>query len=779
MGHFAGAITQDKLDEQRGVVQNEKRQGDNQPYGKVWEHMLRQVFPERHPYSWETIGSMDDLDAATLEDVKDWFATYYGPDNAVLVIAGDVDTAEAIAKVEKYFGDIPAGPPLVRPGTWIPTHTTERRQTMQDRVPQARLYKAWSGPRWGTTEATRFELAAGILGGDKNSRLYKRLVYEDQTATDISMAGLALEISGVTYLVASAQPGVALSEVEATINEVVEDFIRRGPTRRELERAKTQAKAGFLRGVERVGGYGGKAGTLAQNMVYGGSPDLYKDWLAEVAAATPRDIRQSAAQWLSSGAFVLEVHPYPELSASGEPADRSELPAPGEFPRAVFPKFERTKLGNGLEVIIAPRNGVPVVEATLMLDAGYASDQFSRPGTAALGMAMLNEGTTSRSSLEISEALAMQGAVLGTGSNLDDSYVTLSALSGRFEESMQIFADVVLNPSFPENDLERLRKIAFANIRQEKTRPMSMALRVLPSLMYGENHPYGQPLTGSGTEESMAAITRDDLVRFHDTWFKPNRATIVIAGNVTRETVMPMLEDLFGDWRPGDTPTKNLAATIPDRSDVIYLIDRPGSDQSIIFAGQLLPPKKNPDEVAIQAMNDILGGMSSSRINMNLREDKHWSYGAYSTIVEARGERPMLAYAPVQTDKTKESIQELINEMNGITGDSPPTEDELDIVKLSDTLSLPGRWETAADIMGSINQLVRFGLPDNYWNTYADRVNALNVDNVEQTAKDRIRPDEIVWVVVGDAAKIRDGITELEFDEIRMITADGELLTGD
>jgi zinc protease len=238
MGHFVGSISQDKLDEQRGVVQNEKRQGDNQPYGKVWTHLLKQVFPVGHPYSWETIGSMEDLNAATLEDVSEWFDTYYGPNNAVLVIAGDVNADDVIARVEKYFGDIPPGPPLTRPGTWIPRHDAGRRMSMQDRVPQARIYMAWPGPQWGTRDAHHLALAADILGADKNSRLYKRLVYEDQIATDVTVAPLALEISGVSYLVASAQPGVPLNQVEAALNEEIARLVDKGPTRRELERTE-------------------------------------------------------------------------------------------------------------------------------------------------------------------------------------------------------------------------------------------------------------------------------------------------------------------------------------------------------------------------------------------------------------------------------------------------------------------------------------------------------------------------------------------------------------
>ena len=773
MGHFTGAITQDKLDEQRAVVQNEKRQSDNQPYGKVWDLLLTQVFPPGHPYSWSTIGSMEDLDAATIEDVKEWFETYYGPNNAVLAIAGDVDADAVIAQVEKYFGDIPPGPPLVKPESWIPVHTAERRHVMEDRVPQARFYMAWPGPRWGTREADLLSLATHIMSGDKNSRLFKRLVYTDQIATDVTLAYQALEISGLTYLIATAHPGAGLTDIEAAINEEIERLIDSGPKRKELERAKIDRQSNFLRSLERIGGQSGKAGILAQNMVYGGSPDHYQTRMANIAAATPKDIRQVAAQWLGKGAFVIEVHPYPDLTAGSDGADRTTYPLPGAFPEVGFPEFERSRLDNGLEVILANRPDAPIVEMSLILDAGYASDQFSRPGTATMAMAMIDEGTTTKSALEINEALAMQGAHLSAGSNLDNSYIRLSALSEKLDASLKIFADVILSPSFPDNELDRLRRNVLARIRQEQTRPISMALRALPRLMYGEDHPYGQPLTGSGTEASINGINRADLIRFHDTWFKPNNATLVVVGDITGETLIPELQDLFGKWNEGDVPTKDLSKTKPAQAKVLHLVDRPDSDQTVIFAGQLLPPKANPDEMAIQAMNDILGGLSSSRINMNLREDKGWSYGAYSLIVDARGQRPLLAYAPVQTDKTKESVEELFNEIYQIRGVRPPTEEELSIVKDSNTLSLPGRWEAAADVLGSISQIVRFRLPEDYWSVFADRVNSLNVAEVLQAAETHIRPNDITWVVVGDREKIEPGLRELGFDEIRLIDADG------
>ncbi len=779
MGHFADAITQAKLDEQRGVVQNEKRQSDNQPYGKVWSYMLKQLFPDGHPYSWETIGSMADLDAATLDDVKEWFATYYGPNNAVLSIAGDVTANDVLNKVEKYFGDIPPGPPLTKPVEWIPEHTVERRRIMEDRVPQSRLYKAWTGPRWGTAESVQLALATRILATGKNSRLYERLAYTDQTVTSIEMAPFALEISGLTYLAATAQPGISLADVEATINAEIDRFIDDGPTHNELERAKTQMRASFLRGIERVGGSSGKAGVLAENQVYGGSPDKYRQQLAALDATTARDVSLITDRWLGRNAFIIEVHPYPDLAATGEAADRSAAPEPGPAPDVQFPSFKRTTLDNGLQVIIIERNDVPLVEMSMLLDAGYASDQFSSEGVASLAMAMLDEGSGKRSALEISEALSSLGANLRARARLDDASIEMSALSENLDASLDIFADVVLHPAFPDTELERLRRTTLARIEQEKTQPMSLALRIMPSLLYGADHAYGQPLTGSGTIDSVTAIIRADLKMFHQTWFKPNNANLIVVGDVDSDALLARIDKLFGKWKAGDVPSKNLEVTAINRERTIYLVDRPGADQSVIFAGQLVPPRANPDEIALQSMNNILGGMSSARINMNLREDKGWSYGAYSMIVGARGERPLLVYAPVQTDKTKEAIAEIAAEFDAIITARPPTDPELTIVKRSKTLSLPGRWQTNADIVSALNEVIRFRLPDDYWVTYAADLNRVDIADVSAAAVKYVRPDDVAWVVVGDREKIEPALAELGFESIRLIDADGKPVNGD
>ncbi|HEX7050325.1 MAG TPA: pitrilysin family protein [Longimicrobiales bacterium] len=772
MGHMIGAIDQAKLDEQRGVVQNEKRQGENQPYGRVFNLIAESAYPDDHPYSWPVIGSMEDLNAASLEDVHEWFRTYYGPNNAVIVLAGDIDPETAKAKVEQYFGAIPPGPPIEKPDVWIAKMTGEHREIMQDRVPQARIYKVWNIPEWGSADGDYLALAADVLASGKTSRLYKRLVYDEQIATDVSAFPWLKEIGGQFILSATARPGGDLAEVERVLDEELDRFLAEGPTPEELERVQTQARASFIRGIERIGGFGGKSDVLAESEVFGGSPDAYRVTQQRIQAATTRDVHDAARRWLSDGVLVVEVHPFPQLAAKGSDVDRSAVPEAGAPPAPEFPRIQRAELSNGLDIVLAERHTLPLVNFTLILDAGYAADQHGTPGTASLAMNMLDEGTETRSALEISEELARLGAFIGTGSDLDASYVTLSALKEKLDPSLELFADVVLNPSFPQADFERLRKQQLARIQREKTSPLQMALRVFPPLIFGKDHAYGIPFTGSGTEASVQSLSREDLAEFHDTWFKPNHATLVVVGDITLGDLRPKLERLFRDWDAGDIPEKNIAR-VEQPAPAVYLIDRPGSIQSVIFAGHLFPPKANPDEIAIETMNNILGGSFTSRINMNLREDKHWSYGASSIVIDARGQRPFFAYAPVQTDKTAESIAELRKELNGLLGARPATAEELAKAKDNQTLTLAGRWETIGAIGNSIEEVVRYGLDDDYWRTYADRVRALDLDDITGAARATLHPDHLVWVVVGDRSKIEEPVRALGLGEIHFIDADG------
>jgi zinc protease len=776
MGHLLGAIDQKTLDLQRGVVQNEKRQGENQPYGVAYELITKATYPAGHPYSWTVIGSMDDLNAASMSDVQEWFKTYYGPSNAVLSVAGDIDAATARQKVEKYFGDIPAGPPIAANRVWIAKMTGTHRQVAEDRVPQARIYKVWNVPQDGTPDSDYLDLVSSVLSSGKSSRLYKRLVYDDQIATNVSAFNSSSELGGQFRIQATARPGDDLTKVEKALDEELARLLEGGPTAAEMERVKNQRLAGFLRGIERVGGFGGKSDLLASSQVYQGSPDAYKASLKRIEAATPEDVRSAGRRWLADGVYVLEVHPYPKYETSKTGADRSKLPELGAFPELRLPKLQHSTLANGMKVVLAERHETPLVNLWVVLDAGYAADQSALPGAAQATAALLTGGTKGRTALQISDEQAVLGAQLGAYSNLDVSVVRLSALKAKLDPSLALYADVILNPVFPQEDFARQQKQQLAAIQREKVTGVAMGLRVLPALLYGKGHSYGNSLTGSGTEESVAKLTREDLVKFHQTWFRPNNGTLVVVGDTTMAEITPKLEKLFAGWTKRDVPAKNISHVPFPAKPVVYIMDRPGALQSDILVGQVAPPHNSPDEIAMETMNSIFGSDFGARINMNLREDKHWSYGATSVLFDARGQQPFLVYAPVQSDKTKESLDELNKEFRGIVGNRPPVAAELQRAQNSMTLKLPGSRETIDAVGSSILEQVQFGLPDDYYATFAQKVRSLGVPAVTDTAKSTIRPDNLVWVVVGDRAKIEAGIRQLGLGEVKFLDANGNPL---
>jgi zinc protease len=773
MGHLLGVLDQKKLDLQRGVVQNEKRMGENQPYGVTEELIVENTYPVGHPYSWTVIGSMKDLDAASLSDVQEWFKTYYGPNNVTVVVAGDVTPEVAREKVEKYYGEIPAGPPIAKQEVWIAKRTGTHRGWVQDRVPQGRLYRVWNVPEFGSPEEALLDLAAQVLGGGKTSRLYKRLVYKDQIATSATATNDTNEIGGQFDFTLTANPGEELNKVEKAANEELRSFLKNGPSAAELQLAKTQILGRYARIVERIGGFGGKSDVLARCQTYTGNPDCYKDYLKWVKAATPATVKKAADDWLSDGDYVLEVHPYPSSFKTEAKLDRSKEPAPGDAMSLKLPPLEKSTLSNGLKIVLAERHSAPVVNFTLMVDSGYSADPASATGTASFEQRMLEEGTPTRDSLKIGEELESLSANFNAGANLDYSLVSLNTLKSTMDASLDIYADLILHPAFPQKEFQRLQKERLAGIQREKVTPQSMALRVVPALIYGNGHPYAVPFTGTGTEASVSKMTREDLAKFHDTWFKPNNATLLVVGDTTMAEIKPKLEKLLAAWQAGSVPKRTVPHVEEPAKDVVYLIDRPGSGQSVIFGAQLAPPQNDPDAIGLQLVNSIFGGKFSSRINLNLREDKHWSYGVVSVLPAARGQRPYISISAVQTDKTKESMVELVKEYKNIVGGKPITAEELKDEQSNTTLRLPGSFETVQQLSGAYGNILQFGLPEDYYNTFTQKALALTPDSANEIAKKYILPDHLVWVVVGDMSKVEAGIRELNLGEVHKIDADG------
>lgn len=773
MGYLLGGLDQKKLDAQRGVVENEKRQRESQPYGAAAALITQNTYPEGHPYSWTVLGEMEDLEGASMSDVQKWFKTYYGPSNAVIVLAGDIDVKTARAKMEKYFGDIPAGPPIAHQAAWIAKMSGVHRQVVEDRVPEAKIFKVWNIPGFGTTDGNFLEMVAACLSYGKSSRLYKRLISQDQMVTDVSAAANLNEIGGQFVIEATVRAGQDIEKVEKALDQELARFLKDGPTEAELQRLKTQYRAAFLRAIEEIGGPRGKAERLAENEVFAGRPGAYRMRMERIAAAESIDLQSAARRWLSDGVYILEVRPFVAAQTVASKTDHSIAPALNSPPELKLPKLDRVTLRNGLKVIVAERHDLPIVDMWMRFDAGYAADQSAAPGTASMVAGLLDEGTKTRSSLQIVDELAMLGAELQAYASLDSSVVRLSALKSKLDPSLELFADVVLHPSFPDLNVKQRQQHQLSVIKNEQNTPYQLALRLVPQLLYGKGHAYGNPLTGSGSSTSITGITRDDLIRFHNTWFKPNNGTLVVVGDTTVHEIVPKIERLFLGWQPASIPQKNIDVVNPPAEAKVYLIDKPGASQSIIIAAQIAPAPLSSSEAAINAMNDGLGGTFTSRLNMDLRESKHWSYGVRTRLVEARGQRPFFAVAAVQADKTRESMTEIQKEFQDIAGSRPLTTDELEKIKSAETLSLPGSRETLGQVGTSILDLVHLNFPDDYYESIVGKIAALKPSDIDSAAKAVLRPNQLVWIVIGDQRKIESEVEKLQWGTVSLLDIEG------
>ncbi|UNK42578.1 insulinase family protein [Luteimonas sp. S4-F44] len=799
MGHLLGAIDQAALDEQRGVVQNEKRQGENQPYGQVWDKLTRALYPKGHPYHHGVIGSMNDLDAASLEDVKQWFRTWYGPNNAVLVLAGDIDVETAKRKVAQYFGDIPAGPTMAQPQVDVARRTADTRETMEDQVPQARIYRAWNVAELGTTDIDHLQVLANVLGGAKASRLDRRLLHDERLVDSISAGAYGSQLGSNFIVMATVKQGVDPATVDAAIEEELQRLIEQGPTAEELERAKTSSRAGFVRGIERIGGFGGKADALAECTVYEGDPGCFRTSLANIAATTAEDVKAAGAKWLDVGSHTITVVPGARTPLAEEPAvtpapftppapdpkyrttrstvDRSAgVPKTTTFPELKFPAQERATLSNGTQVILARRPEIPVVQLSYEFKGGYTADQGRTPGTASFTMSVLDEGAGGLDALAFADRAEALGASIGAGASLDGSNAYVSALKENLDPSLALFADMIRRPNFAQKEIDRVKATWIASIAQEKARPSSAAMRVLPPLIYGADHPYGIPFSGTGNEDAIARLTRDELVTFHRDWVRPEGATLIVVGDTTLAEIVPMLERHFGDWRgTGPAPAAiEIAEVARPTASRVFLIDQPGAVQANIFAAQVIPSTSDPSATRFDMANTVIGGNFTARLNMNLREDKHWSYGARSSASAALGQRPWAASAPVQIDKTAEAMAEIQRELSDFAGGQrPPTDAELTRAKAIQTLSLPGAYETAWSVMNTIGGNVRFNRPDDYVFQRKAEIEAMTVADLTGVVT-TIDPKTLTWVVVGDLKQIEAPIRALELGEVQVLDADGK-----
>ena len=775
MGYLLGAVTQENLTNQIGVVQNEKRQGDTQPYGLVEYAQIKGMVPEGHPYGHSTIGSMADLEASTMDTVRDWFRQHYGPNNAVLVLAGDIDVPTAKKLVEKNFGSIKAGPKQKTLKIEVPTLAEAKSEVMQDRVATTRLYRNWAVPGIDGADSVALDVGAAVLGGLASSRLDNILVRQEKLAVAVTAGYQGFAQLGSIEVTADVKPGVDAEVVAKRLDEIIADYIKTGPTADEVQRVQMRNVSSRLAGLESVGGFGGKAVALAEGALYRNDSNFYKKQLAALAKTTPADVTAAMGRWLTRPVYALKVVPgerSPYEEAKGVSAPKSAEPvakvarvaAPelGAISDLDFPKVQRTKLSNGVEIVYAQRSTVPLTQVSLSFDAGNAADPRDKLGTQSLMLALLDEGAAGMNSTQIAEAQERLGATISSGASMDRTNVGLGSLSANLAPSLKLFSDIVLRPDFQAAEVERLRGQQLARIQSELTNPQAIALRALPPILFGDKHPYGISFTGTGDIATVSNVTRDEIVGFHHQWFRPEKATFYVVSDKPLADIKNALEVTFAGWSAtGPAGVKNMSAAPASSKPRIILINRPDSPQSLILGGQVLATKGTAElETAITA-NEALGAGFLSRINMDLRETKGWSYGVRGSINRVEGDVPYIISAPVQADKTGESIAALISNYKAFLSDKGVTPEERERIIGGNIRELPGSFETSGDVLGAMQRNVMYKRADDYYATVASEYRGMTQAGLDSSIRALVNPDQFTWVVVGDAAKVRPQLESL------------------
>lgn len=795
LGGLLEAMTQEKLDNQRDVVKNERRQRvDNQPYGAAFEKIGEIMYPKGHPYNWTTIGSLEDLQAASLEDVKGFFRQYYVPNNTILVLSGDFEEKQAKGWVEKYFGPIPAGTTeIARPNPDMPKLDKEIRTTVEDSLARfQRRYMVWHTVKQYAADEPALDILSFILSNGRTSRLQSNLLYGKELVSQVGGGNGTNEIGGTFQIVATARPGKNLDDIEKEINAEIERIKKDPPTAEEIARAKNSIESQTIFGLQTVLGKGSQIGNYAG---YLKNPNWFQGDIDRYKNVTAADVQRVANTYLGANRLVMTYLPKQGEASrstsaanqptSGKPAKKADdtatidaqtaaLPKPGPNPKLALPPIEKSKLSNGLEVWMVKQSELPVVAMNMVFKTGATAEPKGKEGVANLASTLLDDGTKTRSAEEIFNQLTAIGANVNPGSTWDSTNVSLQTLTKNLDQALNIYADVIVNPTFPAGEVESQRRRSLIGLQQAKTNPNIIGNVAYSKVLYGNNHPYGRQMNGN--EKTLPGITRDDIVNFYEGTYRPNNGVLIVVGDVDKKTLIPKLETAFAGWKSGDVLTSSVPEAGKLEKTGIYLVDRPGSAQSVVTIGQVGIDRSNPDYFPVVVMNTVLGGGITSRISMNLREDKGYTYGAGSGWSYRKGAGPFNAGGDMQTAVTKEAVWEVMKELTDIRGGRPITQKELDYNKQSLIRRYPGQFETIGAISGQLSNLVVYGLPDSYFNDYIGKINAVTLEDVNQVAAKYLDPSKMAIVIVGDRKVIEGRLKELGYP-LTILDADGNVIT--
>ena len=770
MSHLLGAIDQEALDEQRDVVQNEKRQGETRPYAKMYDKIREGIYPVDHPYRHSIIGSMDDLGAASLDDVHEWFNTYYGASNVILVLAGDVTIEDAKEKVSHYFGEAPAGEPLSHPRKWVPNLTENREEMMYDRVGQTRIARVWALPGLNDKDTSLMYLVNESLVGNKNSPLYKKLVDELQLATSIRGNAHGRVMSGEYKLTIDLRPDVTPDQAMAVVDEVIADYLANGPNEQIVENAKLGVNM-YMLGALETGSQIGRV--LVEGELFSNNPLFINDELKWLNATTAEELRQTANRWLARGYYQLTVEPFPEFESADANVDRSAIPAVSADSAIQFPDIETATLKNGMKLVVANRGSIPLVDISIQIGTGATAAPADAPGLPAFVFGLMDKGTKKYDANELASAkdkIAMGGRF---GAGDEQSSFGYRILTSKLEPSLELAAEMLRNPTFPDDELEKVKARLLAYLSNLRVAPSGAASSMFDRAIYGADTVKG----AVWSPELASQVDRAKLQAWHAAEIAPDNMTVYMIGDIDMKTATNAVNKAFGKWNGKNKSARSDIGSAQDEKPRVVLIDYPGAASSTIVAGRSIAPYDPDAWVAMSIMNRAFGGGFESRLNMNLREDKGWSYGYRSGISRnTSGDMTLRSSGQVQTDKTAESMQEILREFEEFVTSRPATANEIDRIKLNQTRSLPGSFATNSGFLGSMISSNSYGLPFDYAETSPDRIAAVSLDDVHAAALEIVDSTKLTWVIVGDLAKIEEDVRALGFGDVEVWDAYGSKL---
>ncbi|MFO0948425.1 MAG: pitrilysin family protein [Planctomycetota bacterium] len=776
MAHLLPVLDQAKLDNQRSVVMNERRQRvDNQPYGRIGESISKELYPSNHPYSWPVLGWMEHLEATTIEDVHGFFRSHYRPNNAVLVIAGRFESESTRRWIDRYFGGIalPSTAASLPREYSQPDLTREHRVEWEERVGLPRLDLVWPTVTRYHDDEPALDVAAQILAGrSRDSRLKRRLVIREKLVQSIGAYHHCQMLSGQFGVRAFALPHVATESIRDIVDEEIEQLKRHPPSREEIQSIRLEFENHAYSRMETILG---KADYLNHHRFHHGtvSSDSFSQEIIRYNDVTGDEVSAALRKYLRSGRVVVEVKPESKSGSTVTSADEwtakatgekrrgrvsDAIPGAGPTPPFRLPMVERTTLSDGLKVVVVRKPELPRVDFQLLLDAGSFQESSEQAGLARLVGDVLDEGTTARDGLELARRLDLLGATLSVSTGIESAAVSLRALTAYRDEAFKLFAEVVCSPRFAPTDLERERQRILAEIEYRMRQPAYLADEAIDQAIFGPEHAYGRP--SDGTAEGLERITVDDLAAFHDRHYR-SHATLLAVGDITRDEACKLAErHLFGwfrNTREVSAPTMPMGGTA---NGPVSVVSRPGAAQSVLRVGKRSVERTSPDYYSLLVLNTVLGGQFASRLNLNLREAKGLTYGARSGFHLRRLAGAFIAGTDVQSSATRDAVAEMLREIDDLGNARPVTPEELKFAKAYLIRRFPARFETVGAIVSHLAQLAIYGLPDDYYDHYIDRVAAVEAAQLLHAAQKHLAREGMKVAVVGDP-KFADGLASL------------------